>query len=96
MLQGLVERKGPDADEALVVLMCFYVGESQEDEDAVISRGRRMLSYLNKYRRAIPSIPDRPYPDSMLKDASSKEDSFQGAVTAIKRGWRGTWDNPGG
>jgi len=95
-LQKLLALKGASADEALVVLMCFYVGESQEDGDAVISRGRQMLAYLNKYRHAIPSIPNRTYPDSMLKDASSKEDSFQGAVRAIKQGLRGTWDNPGG
>jgi hypothetical protein len=96
LLAQLTQRKDARADEALVVLMCFYIGESQEEEDAVIQRGRRMMRLLNKYRHTVPRIPDRAYPDSMLKGASNKEDSFRGAIVAIERGWRGTWDSPGG
>ena len=41
LLYGLTQKKGRVADEALVVLMCFDVGESQEETDAVIGRGKR-------------------------------------------------------
>src|SRR5216684_6646206 len=49
LLYGLTQKQGHAADEALVVLMCFEVGESQEETDAVIGRGKRMLLLLNKY-----------------------------------------------
>jgi len=85
------------ADEALVVLMCFDVmGESQEDTDAVIARGRKMLPFIEKYRNRKPAIEGRTYPDSLLKSSSHKQSDFQGAIKAIKHGWRGTWDNPDG
>jgi hypothetical protein len=94
---ALTKRKGSFADEALVVLMCFEVmGESQEDADAVIGRGRKMLPFVEKYRLGDPQIPGRAYPNTMLKSASHKAEDFQGAIKAIKHGWRGTWDNPEG
>jgi hypothetical protein len=94
---ALTRKRGRSVDEALVVLMCFEVmGESQEDTDAVIARGRRMLPYVEKYRVGDPRIPGRSYSDSMLKSVSQKAEDFQGAIKAIKHGWRGTWDNPDG
>ena len=94
---ALMRKRGRFADEALVVLLCFAVmGESQEDEDAVISRGRKMLPYLEKYRSGKPIISGRSYPDSMLKGYSQKRDDFEGASQAIRHGWRGTGDNPQG
>jgi len=94
---ALTKKKGSSADEALVVLMCFDVmGESQEDADAVIARGRSMLPFIDKYRVGDPKIPGRSYSDTMLKSASRKSDDFRGAIKAIKHGWRGTWDNPEG
>lgn len=96
LLAKLTARKDPSSDEALVVLMCFYLGESQEETDAVIGRGRRMLKYLNKYRYVIPNIPGRSYPSSMLKDHSVKADDFAGAIRAIQKGWHSGADNPEG
>ena len=96
LLYALTEKKGRAADEALVVLMCFDVGESQEETDAVIARGKRMLPLLKKYQARNPKIPGRLYPDSMLKGASIKADTFEGAVKAIKHGWHSTGDNPEG
>lgn len=94
---ALTKRTGRFADEALVVLMCFDVmGESQEETDEVIARGRRMLAYVEKYRSSDPKIAGRAYPGSLLKGLSRKEDDFQGVIEAIKHGWRGTWDNPEG
>jgi hypothetical protein len=95
LLYGLTQKKGRAADEALVVLMCFYIGESQEEADAVIARGKRMLPLLKKYQGKNPKIPGRTYPDSMIKGVSSKDDAFEGAVKAINHGWHSTADNPG-
>jgi hypothetical protein len=50
LLYGLTQKKGHLADEALVVLMCFDVGESQEETDAVIARGKRMLPLLKNIK----------------------------------------------
>jgi hypothetical protein len=94
---ALAKKQGASADEALVVLMCFDVmGESQEDSDAVIARGRKMLPYLRKYCCGEPKITGRAYPDSLLKSSARKQDDFQGAMKAIEQGWRGSWDNPQG
>jgi len=95
LLYELTKKKGPAVDEALVVLMCFYVGESQEEVDAVILRGKRMLPLLRKYEDKKPVVPGRTYPDSMLKGALSKSNAFQGAARAIQHGWKSTADNPG-
>lgn len=93
---SLIKQKGPAVDEALVVLMCFEVmGESQEETDEVIARGRRMLPYIQKYRDAQPKFPARSY-SNLLKGLAAKDNAFEGATKAIKKGWRGTWDNPEG
>jgi hypothetical protein len=96
LLYGLTQKRGRAADEALVVLMCFYVGESQEEADAVIARGKKMLPLLDKYQGRNPKVPGRTYPDSMLKGISSKDDAFDGALRAIHNGWHSTANNPEG
>ena len=95
-LRRLTKERGRSADEALVVLMCYNIGESQEETDAVIRRGRRMLLYLNKYRDQIPIIPSRQYPDSMLHNPVNKIENFEGATKAIHNHWKSTADNPEG
>jgi hypothetical protein len=75
-------------------LMCFDVGESQEEADAVVARGRRMLPLLKKYRDKNPAFRDRSYPDVMLKGLSNKADTFEGVVKAIQRGWPSITDAP--
>ncbi|MGH9529130.1 MAG: hypothetical protein ACRD2S_04340 [Terriglobales bacterium] len=95
LLHALTQRTGRDADEALVVLMCFYMGESQEETDAVIARGRKMLPLLRKYQSTNPQVPGRKYPDTLMKGPLSKEDDFEGAIKAIKHGWHSTADSPG-
>jgi hypothetical protein len=94
---ALTKKQGRFSDEALVVLMCFDVmGESQEDADAVIARGRKMLPYIEKYQHLTPKVSGRTYPDSLLKSYSEKQNAFQGTTKAIQHAWRGTWDNPQG
>jgi len=96
LLYDLTQKQGHAADEALVVLMCFDVGESQEEIDAVIARGKKMLPLLKRYQGRSPEIPGRNYPDSMFKGASNKADTFEGAIKAINHGWHSTADNPEG
>lgn len=96
LLYDLTRKQSHSADEALVVLMCFDVGESQEETDAVIARGKKMLRLLKKYQDSTPRIPGRTYPHSMLKGTSNKADTFEGVVKAINQGWNSTADNPEG
>lgn len=84
LMEKLITQKGPAVDEGLVVLMCFYVGESGEEVDSVVSRGRRMLPYLQKYQNQKPFIPDRMYTDSMLIDHGIKQEHFRYALHSIK------------
>jgi sugar phosphate isomerase/epimerase len=95
-LHNLTEKRGSSADEALVVLMCFYVGESDEEADAVIKRGRRMLPYLKKYGDRIPIIPNREYPGSMLHNPEYKTEYFKGVTKAIHKGWSSSAYSPEG
>ena len=95
-LHKLSKERGSSADEALVVLMCYYIGESQERTDEVIRRGRRMIPYLKKYQHRIPVIPSREYPSSMLHDPENKIENFEGAFKAIQNHWKSTADNPEG
>jgi hypothetical protein len=96
LLYSLAQKRSHAADEALVVIMCFDLGESQEETDAVIARGKRLLPLLRKYQDKKPKIAGRTYPDSMLKGTSNKADTFEGAIKAINQGWHSTADNPEG
>jgi hypothetical protein len=86
LLHGLTRQPGKSGDEALVTLMCFYIGESEEELDAVIKRGKRMLPLLEKYKQNTPVIRDKRYPHSMYKASASKKEYFDGAIEAIKAG----------
>ena len=81
---NLISRKTADTDEALVVLLCYYVGESGEHTDEIINRGRQMLPYLKKYKSRTPVIPNRTYSTSLLASRDVKKDNFIGAIDAIK------------
>ena len=96
LLYDLTKNSTKVADEALVVLMCFNIGESQEEEDAVISRVKRMLPLLRKYQHVVPVVPARDYPKSMLNTNDIKREKFVGATQAIQGNVRGTWDDPKG
>lgn len=85
-IASLASQKTTAADEALVVLMCYYTGESGDNEDAVINRGRRELPYLHKYSKSDPVIPQRQYSDSMRLSREAKDESFEIAVSAIGKG----------
>jgi hypothetical protein len=67
LVVDLIQREGPHVDEALVVLTCFDVGVAQEESDAIIDRGRRMLPLIDKYHHCRPVIPYRNYASGMLR-----------------------------
>jgi hypothetical protein len=83
---NLASQKTAAADEALIVLMCYYTGESGDNEDAVINRGRRELPYLHKYWKSNPTIPKRQYSESLRLSREAKDESFRAGVNAIGKG----------
>jgi hypothetical protein len=85
-IANVSSRKTTATDEALVVLMCYYVGESGEHIDEVINRGRQMLPYLRKYEARTPMIPGRRYSESLLTSPDVKKNDFTGAIDAINHG----------
>lgn len=85
-IASLSSQRTPAADEALVVLMCYYTGESGDNEDAVVNRGRRELPYLLKYWKTDPVIPRGNYSDSMRLTRDAKDESFEATVSAIHNG----------
>lgn len=58
-LDVLMHREGTAADEALVILMSFYLGESRDTDlwENVVSRGPRILGLLKMYRDHSKPLP---------------------------------------
>jgi hypothetical protein len=94
LLYDLSRNETTPADQALAVLTCFQIGESQEEADAIIARGRRMIPLVERYRKASPVLLDRDYPSSMAR--KDKQQHFKGLTDAIEHHRRGTWDDPEG
>jgi hypothetical protein len=84
LVVGLTQRAGPHVDEALVVLTCFNLGVAQEESDAIIERGRRMLPLIDKYRHRRPVVPSRNYPSGMFR--SDVDGHLETAVRLINHG----------
>jgi hypothetical protein len=84
----LTTDKTPAADEALVVVTQFYIGEAtSEDIDREIKkRGGRMLPYLRKYRRGLAQIPGRNYPDSIRLDPQTWKGNIDADIESIQHG----------
>jgi hypothetical protein len=83
----VMSNKTPAADEALVVLLYFYIGESTDgDKEAeIIDRGKKMLPYLKKYQTRTPQISGRDYTKLLLERETSQM-SFREIIEAIVRG----------
>ncbi len=75
------------SDEALIVLMNFYVGEATGEDvlHHVTIRGRRMLPLLLKYRDARVIFPKKDYA-SILLPADVRREDFDSAIKSIKAG----------
>jgi len=84
----LSQTKTKTSDEALVVLMSFYLGESTNSDllHEVTVRGKRMLPLLLKYRDATIIFSRKKYPSSLLLAPDIRKESFDDAIESIKAG----------
>ena len=76
------------ADEALVLLLNFYVGEALQSDlvHEITKRGKRMLPLLLKYDHDAVRFSKRVYPASLLVAEDVRADEFQTAIQAVKSG----------
>jgi hypothetical protein len=76
------------ADEALVLLMNFYVGEALQSDlvHEVTKRGKRMLPLLMKYQHDTVHFSKRSYPVSLLVANDVRTNEFETAIQAVKSG----------
>jgi len=83
----LFQDKTKSSDEALVVLMNFYVGEATGEDvlHHVTVRGKRMLPLLLKYRDAHVIFPKGNYA-SVLLPTDVRRENFDDAIKSIKAG----------
>jgi hypothetical protein len=83
----LFQDKAKSSDEALVVLLNFYVGEAtgQDVLHHITVRGKRMLPLLLKYRDAHVILPKGNYA-SILLPADVRKEGFDDAIKSIKAG----------
>jgi hypothetical protein len=88
LIGNLFRKKSRAADEALVVLMNFYVGESLQTDlvHQVTTRGKRMLPLLLKYEHAPVALPGVNYPKSLLVADDVRKKGFDDAIEAVKTG----------
>jgi len=82
-----MDNKAPAGNEALVVLLHYYIGEATGEDNTVeiIDRGKKMLPYLKKYQTHTPQIPNRDYKELLLERKTSQM-SFREIIAAIERG----------
>ena len=87
MAGKVMDNKTPAGDEALVVLLHYYIGEATGEDNTIeiIDRGKKMLPYLRKYQTHTPQIPDRDYRELLLERKTSQM-SFREIIAAIERG----------
>jgi hypothetical protein len=80
--------KTKSSDEALVVLMNFYIGESPGEDlrHQVTVRGKRMLPLLLKYRNARVTFSQKNYPSSLLLAADVKKQNFDEVIKSVRAG----------
>jgi hypothetical protein len=88
LLARLFQLKTRDSDEALVVMMEFYVGEASGADivHEVTLRGKRMMPLLLKYRDSSVTFPDKKYPSFLLSRKDVKIEDFDNAISSIKAG----------
>jgi hypothetical protein len=88
LLGQVIQSNAKASDEALAVLMRFYVGEATGSDllHAVTTRGKRMLPLLSKYRNARVVFSRRKYPASLLLAPDVTEEDFNEAIKNIKTG----------
>jgi hypothetical protein len=88
LLGALFKNRSSGADEALIALFDYYLGEANGADllHEVTLRGHRILPYLQRFRYRRPQIPGRNYPRSMRLTDSVRAGFFEDAIRAILRG----------
>ena len=88
LVARLMKNNSPSGDQAVVLLLQYYVGESESTDlvTNVTARGKRVLPYLLRYRDLVPQIPARSYPASILTESEFRKTEFDQAIDAIKSG----------
>lgn len=74
------------ADEALVVLFSYYLGESN-GEDLIaetVNRGRRMLPFLRRYQHRDVHILGKNYSELTRRQAGAHDSLFDEAIKEIE------------
>ena len=69
LFDGLLTTRGAAADEALAVLLWFYIGEHRVEEwkCSVLARGRSMLAPLDKWSRCRPAVAGIHIPEEDIQ-----------------------------
>ena len=88
MMGKLFDNKSPASDEALVVLLYYYLGESNGEDQfqEIICRGNRMLPYLRKYQLLSPEILQRHYSKEVLLERKTVSEKFKDIADEINKG----------
>jgi hypothetical protein len=90
LIAKLADIKTNSSDEALVVLMSFYIGEATGEDllHQVTVRGKRMLPLLLKYHNSsiIFIFSQKNYPSSLLLAADVKKQNFDEVIKSVRAG----------
>lgn len=88
LVARLVDDKTPAGNEALVVLIQFYIGEATGEDllHEVTKRGRSMIPYLRKYMRGPARMPGRDYPASIRANRQTSMGFMETAIESIRAG----------
>jgi hypothetical protein len=83
---NLIQNKSHASDEALVVLLYYYLGEAngEDQTEEILARGKKMLPYLKKYESHSPRIPGKRYDEILLAPETVKE-SFSAIIDQIQK-----------
>jgi|HubBroStandDraft_5_1064220.scaffolds.fasta_scaffold80943_2 hypothetical protein len=88
LIAKLADIKTNSSDEALVVLMSFYIGEATGEDllHQVTVRGKRMLPLLLKYHNSSIIFSQKNYPSSLLLAADVKKQNFDEVIKSVRAG----------
>lgn len=84
-LENLYANSSPQADEAVVILMSFYLGESNGEElyENLLSRGPRMIPIIERYLQEPPSLV-RHYPKTIVLERTTTELLLKESLEILK------------
>jgi hypothetical protein len=87
-LARLLEDNSAEADQAVVMLLDYYLGEAY-DEDVlhnVTLRGRRALPHLLRFSTQRPSLEGIDPPESIILSKDERDRRFTVAIEHVKSG----------